>query len=571
MTEDIKTKSYYQDWREALIPRIKEDQAWSDMFDGLSEVFAENIYKYIEQLRYIRDPDKQSREINIQQAEFLGFKYKSDLFTDTEYANLVAFLNMYNRKYKGTANFVNFIGWIKGAKFKIIQLYANGTHNYSNNILDKDPFRREDDYFVRNNSLVLGTGTQEWYPTSHVDMDYNAEEFEIDESDVWYLFYKIAPIHLVLRSVSAVFTAETYKLFMHLSINDYDNTHWCIPCIYRYYAPWNLLPTHMHATTTNNMQYKGYAYAIGSSVRYADLPYIDNNMVASDLKVGTFTRDSNASNIEKDTFYRTNVDPNYPRFEYLPQNGINSREGLGLLIEGQRSNLLLDNVQPITRTVYLYPGNWCFSCHGTYRLVNLNINNIMVETTDEPYLFEITENTRIQVIPLEVPQVNPWFQLELGTFPSSYIPTDEQRIYTREADVLTYQNLNMDGTKQEGTFLITFKDIKADPCTLLKVNKDNNNYILVRKVQDNITLGIYINKQLQGTETIVPYQETLWLSISQKKICFNGEVLQAGNDIVYPTPSYAVVGSNNGAEAIFGHIYNLNYFPAYAEWIIEGA
>ena len=39
--EDIKSKTYYQDWKTVLIPRIRETKAWSDMFDGISSIFAE--------------------------------------------------------------------------------------------------------------------------------------------------------------------------------------------------------------------------------------------------------------------------------------------------------------------------------------------------------------------------------------------------------------------------------------------------------------------------------------------------------------------------------------------------
>ena len=90
---DITSATYYNDWKTVLIPRLRETEAWSDLFDSISEVFANNIYKYVELLHYIRDPSKQDKMTNIMQAEFLGFKYNSDKFTDEEYANIVYFLN----------------------------------------------------------------------------------------------------------------------------------------------------------------------------------------------------------------------------------------------------------------------------------------------------------------------------------------------------------------------------------------------------------------------------------------------------------------------------------------------
>lgn len=71
--EELKQQSYYQNWSEILIPRLRENEAWADLFRATSKVFAENIYAFVEDLRLIRDPLRQSKDINIQQAEFLGF------------------------------------------------------------------------------------------------------------------------------------------------------------------------------------------------------------------------------------------------------------------------------------------------------------------------------------------------------------------------------------------------------------------------------------------------------------------------------------------------------------------
>ena len=115
---DITEMSYFQDWKTVLIPRLQNNQSWSDLFDAISVVFAKNIYSCIEQLRFIRDPNRQDRQVNIQQSKFLGFDYNSELFSDVEYVNLITFLNKYNKSVKGTTDFINFLGWVKNARFK---------------------------------------------------------------------------------------------------------------------------------------------------------------------------------------------------------------------------------------------------------------------------------------------------------------------------------------------------------------------------------------------------------------------------------------------------------------------
>ena len=43
---DITSATYYNDWKTVLIPRLRETEAWSDLFDAISEVFA-NVFEFI--------------------------------------------------------------------------------------------------------------------------------------------------------------------------------------------------------------------------------------------------------------------------------------------------------------------------------------------------------------------------------------------------------------------------------------------------------------------------------------------------------------------------------------------
>lgn len=558
---DITQESYYQDWKTVLIPNIQQTEAWADLFDGLSVVFAENIYKYVEKLRYIRDPSVQDKLVNIQQAQFLGFKYKSDLFTEEEYANLVYFLSYFNKKVKGTESFVNFIGWVKNAKFKIHQLWAKGKYQYSDTRA-RDPFEWETQY-VKNNSFIDDTGTKEWYPTSHVDLEYDAELFKIDESDLWYLFYKCAPIHLVLRSVGAVFTAETYQWNFNLGRNDYTNTHICLPCIYRQIVKFFGLTGSGYSSILYNSQKAMYGYKQGVRVSYTDFYCFDKSYTAKSLPSNfSFSRDSIATNMERGDYLLETVDINYPRFEYYPESPQHILEGKGLLLEESRTNLLLDSSAPINRQLYLTTGTYTFSGVGTYSIKNLTTGNYIFENlTDGEYTFSVVGDTQLQVYVIHSDLFSR-FQLELGSWKSSYIPTSSKNILTREAESLVIPNLITVDNKC--MFHINF-DIPeySTTCTVLKVYESQANFIEIKKMYNNFVISVQ-----RGSDNLYyntsNYTGYIILSISKEKIYFNGTTFNFPL-LNCPIPKYCSIGQDYGKNIINGYITKFFYIPNYLE------
>lgn len=558
MSEDIKDLEYYQDWKTVLIPRIRETKAWSDLFDAISEVFTKNIYKYIYLLRFIRDPALQDKLTNIQQAKFLGFEYKSDLFDEVEYANLVYFLNYYNRKVKGTMDFVNFIGWIKNAKFKIHQLWADGINNYSDNPDAIDPFNRET-YTVRNNSMVDGTGTQKWYPTSHVDMEYDAEAFHIDETDIWYLFYKCAPIHLVLRSISAVFTAELFNLNFNLAVNDYTNTHNCLPCFYRGNVPLNFSVGSGYNSISYNFLNAYYGYVKGNNVSYLEISAFDKQSIAEQFPTSlSFSRNSQATNLERGNSYLTIVPENYPRFTYLPLDQAPDT-GFGLLVEERRTNLLLDSGNPSERRLFLTSGTYAFSGMGRYRIWNLTKNQSIGEVSNNSFVFCLDEDTQIEISVLYKPQ-HAWFQLELGKFSTSYIENSSLIRLPREADIV--QGFNLPVTDKSGSFFISFSTNKiSNECILLKVYEAANRYIEVKKSGNKIELNIK-NENKIITYLTQDFNGEIDLSISRSKLIFNKEVIEFPLDNC-PIPKYCNIGQDYGLQSINGYIQRFYYIPSF--------
>ena len=558
MAEDVRTKKYYNDWKTVLIPRLRETEAWSDLFDAISEVFANNIYKYIDLLRYIRDPSKQDKMTNIMQAEFLGFKYNSDKFTDEEYANIVYFLNYYNRKVKGTYDFINFLGWVKNAKFKLVQLWAQGEYNYSDDPLVRDPFQQEG-WATARNSLVDGTGNEKWYPTSHVDLTYNGEDFHIDESDVWYLFYKCAPIHLVLRAVAAVITADPYYLNFNLAVNDYTNTHLCIPCIYYNPAKLNLISAYGPGSITHPLPESQYGLFRSGNVTYYDLWSFDKSYIASELNSEfTFTRDSFATNIERGWFRYKEVGLNYPRFSYLPETTQNHWVGKGLLIEQSSINFLLNSTSPSTRQVNLNSGTYTFSGNGRFRISNLDTAQQLSIVENSSYTFTLSTPTSIRIQVLNYVQY-PWYQLEMGSLATSLIVTGADKSEIRSADIL--KCLNLTTINKAGSFVIEFSDI-VENCTLLKVYESSVKYLEVKRVGNKIIAST--RNGFNPPDLEIDYNNTVSISINPSYTIINGQSLRfpTDNNIV---PKYCSIGQDDGRSSINGYITKFYYVPNFIQ------
>lgn len=559
MTEDqLKQQDYYQDWKSILIPRLLNSEAWADLFDGISKVFAENIYSYVRQLQFIRDPDLQGKDTNVEAAEFLGFKYKSDIFTNLEYANLVKFLNIYHNEDKGTLDFVSFIGWIKNAKFKAYQLWAKGKKNYSDIPDDPEPFRRESPQ-VLNNSKVHGTGTKQWYPTSHVDLEYDALAFNIDERDIWYLFYKCAPIELVLRSIGAVYTADLCPWYIGTATGDYTRTHYVAPCIYRYFAPINMQIAYGIYCSETISEFAGYGYKNQGNPATTPLIGFDKNYRSWELSPQlTFKRDSIATNIQPGYRNLSVVKNNYPRMAYVPESSENHNVGLGLLIEPRRTNLLVNSGQVGTRTLNLFASTFTFSCKGGCRIRNVTDNTTIAEVQDSSHTFTLDDTKTISIVPTKIVQGG-WFQLEEGATATSYIPTTT-RTATREYEIASYNNIIL--PERQCTIKMAVSNDRIDQsCVLVRAAQDAFSYVEVLKSSDKILCDIYI-QGLRQQHFEAPWQNIFMLACSKKQIKFNQFTVDFDQNNA-PTIKNCYIGQYNGNNAINGYITEFALFPVY--------
>ena len=540
--------NYEQDWKQLLIPRIRDNQSWADLFNVMSDVYNRNIYHSIEQLRTLRNPTNQDRQTNIASAKFLGLDYNSDIFSDEEYISLITFLNKFNNTYKGTQSFIQFIGWIKNTKFQVEQLWAKGERIY-------EEFSEETPY-IRNNSKIDDTGDKSWYPTSHIRLNYDGNLYNTDESEVVYLFYKIAPVNLVLKEIVAVFTADVKDLYL-LTGDSYINISEVIPCIYKFIAP-----LYMNATCYTRSLYTSiknfYAYIKDTSYQTSNfisyvkgISYNDYNAMGFN-----FSRNAKAEFTPKGSYYKRMAGANIPRLDYYPESRENHYNAKGILIEKNAINYLLDSENPSQRTVDLLPNTYTFSGRGSYTLYNIALNQTIGTCEDSELTFTLTEPNKVQVTPTLIDS-NSRFQLEIGSYATSFIKTANS-VSTRSADLLSYLNYQL-APATNGLYInLGFSDVKSNDCTLFKGMVDNANYIIINKLDNNINFLVYNTNAIILNQT-VDFSDTLTMVLRKEYIELNNVVYNYSqlNGII---PSAMYFGSNQGSKAIDGYITEIEVY-----------
>ena len=254
MTSKITTPSI-ADLTKRLNSRIRENPAWLDLFRSTSRVINEYVTRNRTELATVRDPkrfrrgdwttladgdrvivnhvaindtetvihaqraslgealeftldtNRKERRINQAGASFHGFQYFSDTLSDEDYARVHEWVERYWPE-SGTNQFARFIGFIKNMKLEVDQLYSDVLGDLQgqaltdpDNVNDQYPYLEPDP----DDNYVWAGGTS--YPTSHVQLRYDAIlSPTVDETDLYFLFYYLAPIHLVLHRIVAEIT-----------------------------------------------------------------------------------------------------------------------------------------------------------------------------------------------------------------------------------------------------------------------------------------------------------------------------------------------------------------------------
>jgi hypothetical protein len=164
-----------------------------------------------------------------------------------------------------------------------------------------------------------------------------------------------------------------------------------------------------------------------------DLRFADNKSLADAVtgaSLVTFTRASSKTVTNSAGMLET-VGIDVPAFDHNPTTG----ESLGLLVEEQRSNLLLNSATLSTQsvTVAAAANTLSFYGTGTVTLTGVSTAGPLVGTGANDRV-SLTFTPIVGVLILTVSGSVTNAQLEAGAFPTSYIPTTTAAV-TRSADV----------------------------------------------------------------------------------------------------------------------------------------
>ena len=191
------------DLRRWMDPTMRNRPQWEDFGIAASTVLWELFEKHRIALKLAWTPQNCARVFKILALKLLGLDYRSDALTDDDYDRLVDTISLYNAS-KGPPHFVRYMGFMRGVGLEMQELWTENYRDFSmapgigwKTVID---------------DRVNGT----WYPTPHVGILYDRylNPMGVDEVELRGLFYKMAPIHLVLEWIAGNITVSVGTLWM---------------------------------------------------------------------------------------------------------------------------------------------------------------------------------------------------------------------------------------------------------------------------------------------------------------------------------------------------------------------
>lgn len=210
----------------------------------------------------------------------------------------------------------------------------------------------------------------------------------------------------------------------------------------------NKVPVVLAPRWTKNDLWKKAKAVPSLDLRFADSKSLVDATTGQNLV--TFTRASEATFVNSQGQIQTAA-INAPRFDHNPTTG----ESLGLLVEEQRQNLLLNSGTLSTQnvTVTAVAHTLSFTGTGTITLSGTSTAGPLVGTgTGEANRVSLTFTPTAGTLTLTVSGTVTNAQLEIGAFRTSYIPTAGTAV-TRSADVASISGSNFSSwyRQDEGT------------------------------------------------------------------------------------------------------------------------
>ena len=219
------------------------------------------------------------------------------------------------------------------------------------------------------------------------------------------------------------------------------------------------------------------SFALTATERVLPRMALDFTTASLDSRV-TFTRSGNTATVTNSSGVIAAINANLPRFDFDPTTLVCK----GLLIEEARTNLLLNSLingtslstQLVTTTAVAHT----LSFYGTGQIVLTGTSSATVVGTGAyPSRQTLTFTPTAGVLTLTVTGTVQYAQLEVGSFATSFIPTDATS-KTRNADVATMTGANFSDwfNASEGAFAFWSNVFADNSPTMLEGSKAGSGY-----------------------------------------------------------------------------------------------
>jgi hypothetical protein len=304
-----------------------------------------------------------------------------------------------------------------------------------------------------------------------------------------------------------------------------------------------------------------------------DLRFADNKSL-TDAVTGaslvTFTRASSGTYVDSAGVIQTAA-TDVPRFDHNPTTGAS----LGLLVEEQRSNLLLNSATLSTQsvTVDAAANTLSFYGTGTVTLTGVSTAGPLVGTGANDRV-SLTFTPIVGVLVLTVSGSVTNAQLETGAFPTSYIPTTAAAV-TRSADVASITDSAFSSwyRQDEGTVFVigSTKGVAASSAFIQFDDTTASERIGLRRTQtqDRLACIIVDGGATQANNSIVSPafidgatgRCALAFASNNVNISFNGALSTLDTTATIPTVTQATIGTGVGASYINNCISRITYWP----------
>jgi hypothetical protein len=285
----------------------------------------------------------------------------------------------------------------------------------------------------------------------------------------------------------------------------------------------------------------------------------------------TFTRGSAGTRVNASGVIES-IATNLPRFDYDPD----TLEPLGLLIEGQRTNLLLNSLIDGTNLstqdvpVAAVAHTLTFYGTGTVTLSGVSTAGPLAGTGAFPARVTLPFTPTAGTLTLTVSGDVKFAQLEAGSFATSFIPTAGSTV-TRSADVASMTGSAFSGwwNESEGTFLAEF-DCLSPTATraILGAYENGTNYFepYIDSAARGRTFVIDGNVQqahLASTATVsasVPAKLASAYKANDFAQSLNGTGPDTDVSGSLPSPTELHIGHLGGGSHLNGHIRRIRHY-----------